>query len=934
MTNLSLISGKHTLADLFVLLSVPLSHGNSTENQPDRPSFRLLVMILIFLVSNTQGSQAQTTIFSAGSLIIDMGIVPQTVANALKPYGLVYQLIKDNAIPVNWVINTTKVKDGVDFNYNGYDFRGGPFIINAEYRTPEVNNVISLWIAQGVVTVTTTSPITVPASHSQILSAAPRWTLDKENGAIALDFFTNAGIPNPAFGGPTTAAWKLPSQLGLCDDIFVMPHADPTWATHKNLITWNKDYRGSIWLGCHAGSALHNMYNPANPSEQANFLTEKVTTPGTGIILPVLGSTAYAQNSLVLWSHHADGLPPYAYDYGEDPIMQFMGTLDAATQNGSEQIFVPTSAGWRTTTNVTLGATAIGGYDPANTQNYLFSNEYKYRSAVIAHGYGYGDKSNGLVMVQAGHDIGKETLPANIAAQRAFFNFSFIAAKIASPDPGFSFNLAKLVAGDPAAITFEITPPRLLSEFDIQWTSGCGGTFGSSTEQSTTFTPPQVTTPTTCLLTVTLTERSICRKVYRASIASLVVCNLRVTTTTTPACYGQTNGSVSMNIQGGPAPFVWNWTKSGGTDTGSGTGKTISNLAAGTYTVTVTGQNGTGCSKTFTVTVNQNPLITIVATPTNVSCPGGSNGSITVAVSAGMPKYTYLWADGATTQNRKGLPPGTYNLIVTDSKGCTASGSATISQPSAITITPSYTHILCDGKSTGAISLVVTGGTGTYSYLWNDGNALQNRTGISAGTYSVRVTDTNGCSLLVSGLTITQPAALTASVSASQIQCNGGTSEITALASGGTGSAQYSLDGSVFTATNTFSNLSASATPYQISVKDENNCITTTNVTIVQPALLVINTVVAQPTCPPAADSPVNSDGAIDLSVSGGTGPYTYNWTTVGGSGLTPSNQDQISLTAGTYSVTVTDSRSCISSKTLTLQQLNSLPVTPGTIKR
>ncbi len=123
--------------------------------------FRLALVAFLLLTAGGQQTFAQITSFPAGSFIINMGVVPQTVANGLKPYGLVYELLNVNCM-VDWVINPSKLKDGADFTYNGIEYKGGPFLIRAEYRTPAVNAIIAKWQALGVQGTTTTSPVTVP----------------------------------------------------------------------------------------------------------------------------------------------------------------------------------------------------------------------------------------------------------------------------------------------------------------------------------------------------------------------------------------------------------------------------------------------------------------------------------------------------------------------------------------------------------------------------------------------------------------------------------------------------------------------------------------------------------------------------------------------------------------------------------------------------
>ena len=204
-------------------------------------SFFLLVF---FIFTFQRRAIAGSEIIPSGSFIINMGVVPQTKANGLKPYGLLYELLKNQNIPVKWVINTSKIKDGIDFTNNGINYNGGTFIILKVYRTATVNAVIALWQAKGVVGATSIGNFFVDVFMT--LQFAPNWTLDKDNGSIVLDYFSNAEIPPSAHGGTSSSGWKYPSQLGICEDIFVMPHADPTWATHNNLYYWNKNFNRPI----------------------------------------------------------------------------------------------------------------------------------------------------------------------------------------------------------------------------------------------------------------------------------------------------------------------------------------------------------------------------------------------------------------------------------------------------------------------------------------------------------------------------------------------------------------------------------------------------------------------------------------------------------------------------------------------------------------
>ncbi len=376
------------------------------------------------------------------------------------------------------------------------------------------------------------------------------------------------------------------------------------------------------------------------------------------------------------------------------------------------------------------------------------------------------------------------------------------------------------------------------------------------------------------------------------------------------------------------APVVTGGVTGGVSGSGSNITGTLTNTTGSTQTATytVTPTNGSCGGSAFTLVVSINPKMNVTATPVDLLCYGISAGSVNLSVSGGTPKYNYLWTGPSSytsaTQNISNLAAGTYNLTVTDSKSCTITTSAVVNQPSAITITPTITAPTCNGTSTGAISLAISGGTGAKIYLWNDGSSSQNRTNLAAGSYSVTVTDANSCTQTSTGNSVVDPTGITASASASAILCNGGSSTITVTASGGSGTLQYSLNGGSYQYGNTFSGVLASASPYIITVKDDNGCTQTTSVTVTQPAAISLSTVITQEKCPGTGN------GAITLTVSGGTSPYTYLWN----DGNT--NEDRSSLSAGTYTVTVKDANNCSAGTSATVTTANPSPVTPGTITK
>jgi hypothetical protein len=203
------------------------------------------------------------------------------------------------------------------------------------------------------------------------------------------------------------------------------------------------------------------------------------------------------------------------------------------------------------------------------------------------------------------------------------------------------------------------------------------------------------------------------------------------------SCNGFSDGSVTTNVSGGLAPYSYLW------NDGS-TVANLSGLSAGTYCVTVTDLLAgivTGC-----YTVNE-PLLLEIVYPNviPVTCNGGNDGAISINVIGGTSPYSYLWSNLQTTEDISGLAAGWYTVTVTDVKGCSTSGSWEVLQPTAISISETITHQSCPAITDGAVDIEVSGGYSPYSYLWSNGSTLQDISGLSAGTYTITVTDATGC---------------------------------------------------------------------------------------------------------------------------------------------------------------------------------------------
>ncbi|MGZ3862703.1 MAG: PKD domain-containing protein [Bacteroidia bacterium] len=369
------------------------------------------------------------------------------------------------------------------------------------------------------------------------------------------------------------------------------------------------------------------------------------------------------------------------------------------------------------------------------------------------------------------------------------------------------------------------------------------------------------------------------------------------------SCFGGNDGSVSSTVSGGTPNYSYSWMPAGGSGANAGS------LAAGTYTLTTTDANG--CTASNTLTITQPTLaLSVSSTIANVSCNGGSDGSITATAVGGTPAYSYSWSPGAqTTQTISGQPAGTYTVKVTDSKGCVTTGVYTITQPSTLTTTPTFTNVSCFGGTNGVASVTVSGGTPTYTYSWSpSGGTAATATGLSAGTYTLQATDSKGC-VAIQTVTITQPTVLSTTVSVTNETCdylNNGTASVTVT--GGTPAYSYTWQ----PGNQTTSGISGQASgTYTVIVKDTKGCTITNFATITQPTPLAI-----------AFSNQVNvscfggNNGSISSTVSGGTPNYSYSWSPGGMSGANASN-----LSAGTYTLTATDANGCTVSNTVTITQ-------------
>ena len=351
---------------------------------------------------------------------------------------------------------------------------------------------------------------------------------------------------------------------------------------------------------------------------------------------------------------------------------------------------------------------------------------------------------------------------------------------------------------------------------------------------------------------------------------------------------GDATGQIDVDVTGGTTPYTFSW------DNGATT-EDIIDLATGAYMITVT--DAAGCAISYTESIQDvSPGFSIAVTSaTDEVCSDGS-GSIDISTTGGANPISYVWNNGATTEDISFLNAGTYSLVVTDNNGCELYASATIGGEGISVGSVSVSDEIC-GNASGAIDISFSGGVNPYGFTWSNGEITEDISGLSVGTYSVNITGSGGCSYSdsytvgnnTSGLAITSTTAI-------DENCGDGNGAINVSTTGGVLPLLYNWDNGAIT--QGLSGLSAGT--YVLTIEDANGCSVGTSATVVNNAAgftASISTVTDE-TCGDAS-------GAIDIDVSGGSLPYTYVWD----SGET--TEDISGISGGTYEVTVTDNNSC-----------------------
>lgn len=398
--------------------------------------------------------------------------------------------------------------------------------------------------------------------------------------------------------------------------------------------------------------------------------------------------------------------------------------------------------------------------------------------------------------------------------------------------------------------------------------------------------------------TVVVTDQNLCTKSITQTLTEPSSELLATHTEQMVNCFGQATGSIDLTTSGGTSPYTYAWSNGPTTED-------VSNLLAGSYNFLITDANGCTFADGTVITQPLAPLSNTFSV-VDVNCFGGSDGSVYLTPAGGTGPYTFAWQNSTylmsmTTEDVSNLPADSYVFLITDSKGCSLTDTASVAEPLQLVSTISGVNILCKGGNNGSINLTVSGGVLPYNFNWNNGGTSEDLINLYAGTYSVVITDAHNCTT-TNQITLTEPAyALDYDSIITHVKCNNGVDgKIAVSISGGTSPYTY-----LWSNGGTFPEITdLSAGTYTFMVTDFNGCEIGDTLVITEPAPLTMNEVITPVTCFGL------TNGTIDVNPTGGTLPYSYTWYN-STFALATQTQDLVNFPSDTFQLEIIDSNNC-----------------------
>ncbi|HSH67210.1 MAG TPA: gliding motility-associated C-terminal domain-containing protein, partial [Bacteroidia bacterium] len=402
----------------------------------------------------------------------------------------------------------------------------------------------------------------------------------------------------------------------------------------------------------------------------------------------------------------------------------------------------------------------------------------------------------------------------------------------------------------------------------------------------------------------TATATNLCSGLYNVDVKDSLGCKTSVSipvnntngptgvtiASTNVSCNGLCDGAVTaLTPIGGIPPYKYQWIQGGQTTS------TLSNLCVGVYYVKIT--DSAGCSLIDSVSISEPPPFLANQTTIIPSC-SACDGEISVAPSGGVAPYTISWNTGATSSTISSLCAGIYTVQISDAS-CSQTIVIPLNTKNGPTVTATSTDIACNDSCNGTAIVVASGGVTPYSVEWNNGSTSNSLSNLCAGNYIVQVKGADGCASSSAVTIVQEPSIFMTLGSVADPLCNGDSNgTITVVPSGGVLPYTYDWTPAVGTGA-TLASLPANT--YAVTVTDFNGCKSSQSITLIEPSKLAISHIVTNASC--------NSipDGAIDVTVNGGTTPYIFQWS----GGSTSTTEDLTNILSGSYTITVTDQHGC-----------------------
>ncbi|MEY4595173.1 MAG: hypothetical protein RIQ47_1583 [Bacteroidota bacterium] len=636
---------------------------------------------------------------------------------------------------------------------------------------------------------------------------------------------------------------------------------------------------------------------------------EKGTLFSTGNISPVTASGQYAnwngaepnnsgsnEHYGQIYSSNATGkwndlpnsnLITYVVEYGglqNDPVQVITANTTIYTNISSNSVFGTQSRCYGTNAGTLTGVTPSGG-------NGSYSYQWISSSSSATSGFSNATGTSTSINYSPGA-VSATTWFRRVVTSGAQSDTSSAVQVTVNPQILATATITDVLCKGGTTGTAVIAPSGGTAPYTYSWV---GGNTSSSRNNLAAGNYTCVTTDAAgCTVSTLVTISEPTKLVYTSSQSAL-------------ACFGDATASATMSPSGGIPPYQYLWS------TGSATTSSIAGLSAGSYSCTVTDDNGCTTQKTFTI-AQPAALQVTVDQSTPVRCNGGSDGGIQLSATGGTGLVSYSWDNGAVGASISNVSAGQYVCTVTDANGCTLTLTTSFSEPVAIQVAVLATDVLCNGGATGAASLSAGGGTGVLSFQWSNGRTTDTETGLSAGTYQVTITDQNACTAQETVVINEPPVLVITSFSATNITCFGA-NDGSALVqtTGGIPPHSYIWNG-VATDSQTVRMMAPGTNT--LIVQDRNGCEVNHSFSLAQPLPLQVAIQSGAATCN-------QSNGMAVASVTNGSGSINYTWSD-------GSNGEVLTSAApGLYSVIATDGNGCSTSESVIIQGFASPVVNP-----